>query len=278
MLAREQDNFRAALDWSLERGDQAGPRLARALGGFWLGRGLLAEGRDWLDRALAQRPADQRLRADLLRLLGAVLFEAGDLEGADAVLSEGSQVAAAAGAPAVAARIRVLRADIAELAGRGTRRTRWLNARRRQLSWNPRVTWTDWPRRSPWLAGCGSGSVTYQPARPVLERAITCARQSGNHRAQMRASHWLAVTFSLLPIPADTGVARAEQLLAEASGDLWAEADLLKPLCVLYAHVGRVADARRGHRPQPVDIRQLRRETRPGRKRRPGRHSGPDHR
>ena len=60
----------------------------------------------------------------------------------------------------------------------------------------------------------------------------------------MRASHWLAVTFSLLPIPADTGVARTEQLLAEASGDPWAEADLLKPLCVLYAHVGRSADAR----------------------------------
>jgi tetratricopeptide (TPR) repeat protein len=39
-------------------------------------------------------------------------------------------------------------------------------------------------------------------------------------------------------------VARHEQLLEDASGDLWAEADLLKPLCVLYAHVGRVADAR----------------------------------
>ena len=60
----------------------------------------------------------------------------------------------------------------------------------------------------------------------------------------MRASHWLAVTFSLLPIPADAAVARAEQLLPDASGDPWAEADLLKPLCVLYAHVGRVADAR----------------------------------
>ena len=60
----------------------------------------------------------------------------------------------------------------------------------------------------------------------------------------MRASHWLAVTFSLLPIPADTGVARTEQLLPDASGDPWAEADLLKPLCVLYAHVGRSADAR----------------------------------
>ena len=42
VLAREQDNFRAALDWSLGRGDPAGPRLARALGDFWLGRGLLA--------------------------------------------------------------------------------------------------------------------------------------------------------------------------------------------------------------------------------------------
>jgi tetratricopeptide (TPR) repeat protein len=81
-------------------------------------------------------------------------------------------------------------------------------------------------------------------SQAVLERAITCARQSGNHRAQMRASHWLAVTFHVLPIPADTAVARAEQLLADASGDAWAEADLLKPLCVLYAHVGRFADAR----------------------------------
>ena len=60
----------------------------------------------------------------------------------------------------------------------------------------------------------------------------------------MRASHWLAVTFSLLAIPADAGTARAEQLLRDAGGDLWAEADMLKPLCVLYAHVGRVADAR----------------------------------
>ena len=44
VLVREQDNFRAALDWSLARGNQAGPRLARALGGFWLGRGLLPGG------------------------------------------------------------------------------------------------------------------------------------------------------------------------------------------------------------------------------------------
>ena len=243
VLAPEQDNFRAALDWSLERGDQAGPRLARALGGFWLGRGLLAEGRDWLDRALAQRPADLCLRADLLRLLGSVRFESGDLEGADAVLAEGAQVAAAAGAPAVAARIRVLRADIANLHGVGHAEPLAeceaaaavleaegdLDGLAEALTVAGRLRF--------WLGDIPGGQA-------VLERAITCARQSGNHRAQMRASHWLAVTFCFLPIPADTGVARAEQLLAEASGDLWAEADLLKPLCMLYAHVGRVADAR----------------------------------
>ncbi len=242
-LAREQDNFRAALEWSLAHGNQTGPRLARALGGFWLGRGLLQEGQDWLDRALAQRPADPRLRAELLRLLGAVRFEAGNLEGADAVLSEGSQVAVAAGAPAIAARIRVLRADIRNYQGTGHVEA---------------------------LAECEAAAVVLEsegdldglaealtvagrlrfwlgdiPAsQPVLERAISCARQSGNHRAQMRAGHWLAVIFSLLSIPADIGVTRAEQLLADASGDLWAEADLLKPLCVLYAHVGRSADAR----------------------------------
>jgi predicted ATPase/DNA-binding SARP family transcriptional activator len=243
VLAREQDNFRAALDWSLQRGDQAGPRLARALGGFWLGRGLLAEGRDWLDRALAQRPADQRLRADLLRLLGAVLFEAGDLDGADAVLSEGSEIAAVAGAPAVQARIRVLRADIANMQGTGHAATLGeceaaaavlesegdLDGLAEALTAAGRLRF--------WLRDIPASHI-------VLERAITCARQSGNHRAQMRASHWLAVTFSLLAIPADAGAARTEQLLAEASGDPWAEADLLKPLCVLYAHVGRSADAR----------------------------------
>jgi hypothetical protein len=81
-------------------------------------------------------------------------------------------------------------------------------------------------------------------AAEALERAISYARQSGHHRAQMRASHWLAVTFRVLPVPTETAIARIEELLQAASGDLWAEADLLKPLCILYAYVGRAADAR----------------------------------
>jgi tetratricopeptide (TPR) repeat protein len=53
VLLPEQDNFRAALDHTLSGGSQAGPQLARALGGFWLARGLLQEARGWAERALA---------------------------------------------------------------------------------------------------------------------------------------------------------------------------------------------------------------------------------
>ena len=242
VLVREQDNFRAALEWSLEHGDSAGPRLARALGDFWLGCGLVQEGRDWLDRAAARCPADPRLRAELLRLLGAVLFEGGDLDRADTVLSEGLEVAAVAGAPATQARIRVLRADVRNLQGLGNAEAL------AECEAAAAVLESEGDLGGLAEALTVAGRLRFwlgdMPAsHAALELAISCARQSGNRRTQMRASHWLSVTFSLLAIPADAGTARAEQLLQDASGDLWAEADLLKPLCVLYAHVGRVADA-----------------------------------
>jgi predicted ATPase/DNA-binding SARP family transcriptional activator len=243
VLAREQDNFRAALEWSLERGDETGPRLARALGDFWLGQGLLQEGRDWLDRAAAKHPADHRLRPDLLRLFGAVLLEGGDLDQANTVLSEGFEVAAAAGAAAVQARIRVLRADVRNLQG--------LPSAEALLECDAAAAAAESAGDLGGLAEAltAVGRLRFwlgdiPASHAALERAIACAQQIGNRRTQMRASHWLCVTFSLLAIPADVGVARAEQLLRDASGDLWAEADLLKPLCVLYAHVGRIADAR----------------------------------
>jgi predicted ATPase/DNA-binding SARP family transcriptional activator len=245
VLSREHDNFRAALEWSLTAGDQAGLRMAHALGDFWLAQGLLAEGRDWLERALAQPLHDQRLRAGLLRLLGTVLYEAGGLEQAEAVLREGLEVATAAGAPAMQARIRVLLADIDNLRGGGIVEAleeceaatavldsegdleglaeAWLLAGRLRLD------------RGEWPAD-----------QEALERAIAYARRSGNHRARTQASHWLAVTYVWLPVAADAAVVRVGQLLQAASGEPWAEAYLLLPLSMLYAYVGRFADARAG--------------------------------
>lgn len=58
-LEREQDNFRAALSWSLGESGTTGDaamalRLAAALWPFWHMRGHLQEGHTWLERAIAQ--------------------------------------------------------------------------------------------------------------------------------------------------------------------------------------------------------------------------------
>jgi hypothetical protein len=89
--------------------------------------------------------------------------------------------------------------------------------------------------------------------RQALEHAIAYARQSGNHRTQMQASGWLVMTFAALPIPADAATAGAEQLLQAASGNPWAEAEILAPLSQLYANAGRVR--RRPGRGRPRSVR-----------------------
>ena len=54
-LEEEHDNLRAALTWSMERGEtEAGLRLAVAIQRFWLVRGYLAEGRRWIETLLQQ--------------------------------------------------------------------------------------------------------------------------------------------------------------------------------------------------------------------------------
>ena len=225
VLLREQDNFRAAL---AAAGDQAGPRLARALGDFWLARGLFQEGRVWLERALATDPADPGLRAGLLRLLGAVLYAAGDLERAQATLAQGLQVAAAdPGLPSVQARIRVLLAEIRLVEDAGNAGAlEECDAAAALL--DSGTTWRAWPRCGLPSARRASSLLTHYGAEEALERAGAYARQSGNHRAELESRTWLVATFLELPIPADVAIGRAERLLEAAAGDPWGEAAILR--------------------------------------------------
>ena len=51
-LEMEQDNLRAALEWTLQRGDpETALRISAAIWRFWSTRGRMAEGRDWVERA-----------------------------------------------------------------------------------------------------------------------------------------------------------------------------------------------------------------------------------
>jgi predicted ATPase/DNA-binding SARP family transcriptional activator len=242
-MARDLDNFRAALDWSLSIGDQTGPRLAHALGGFWLGRGLLAEGRDWLERALAQGPADEHLRAGLLRLLATVLNESGDLKRVEAVLAEGSRVAAEADLRAAGARIRLLLTQFhAEQCGSTEEALEECAATAAILESEGDLAGL----AEAWkLAGMLHYWLGDVPAcQEALDRAAAYARRSGNHYTERQASLWLGVSFSALHVPADVAISHLEPMLQTASGDPWAKANILMWLALQYGYAGRVADAR----------------------------------
>ncbi len=104
-LEHEHDNLRAALRWLLDRagsdgsnaaaGQEAGLRLAAALGYFWYVRGYHSEGRRWLEEMLAGAPhkedetgVDSAARTRALIAAGPLLMVQAEYIRARAVLTE----------------------------------------------------------------------------------------------------------------------------------------------------------------------------------------------
>jgi predicted ATPase/class 3 adenylate cyclase len=91
ILEREHDNLRQILHWGPEQGVDATIRLrlATALGWFWFMHGHIAEGRDFLDRALSTAiSAPPALRGHALIRLGQIAQQQGDLDAAERYLEE----------------------------------------------------------------------------------------------------------------------------------------------------------------------------------------------
>jgi non-specific serine/threonine protein kinase len=243
VLAREQDNFRAALGCSLSEDNETGPRLARALGDFWLARGLHQEGQDWLERALATGPADPRLHADLLRLLGMALVHT-DPERAEAILSQGSQIATAAGLHAVRARIRVQLSELHTPLGI----TDLEDLSECEAAAAVLAAEGDLEGLAEAWVGIGSQRAELGDSAASIEaceRAVTYAEESGNHVIKLFATRSLVAGFlDGLTVPVDVAIGRAERYLEAVSGEPWAEAVILQPLAPLYGYAGRFADAR----------------------------------
>ncbi len=88
-LEAEHDNLRCALRWSLEQeeGEEAA-RMGVFLWPFWILRGYLSEGCQWLDLTLAQLHGSTALRAKLLRVAGIIAGHYGDFTRATRLLEE----------------------------------------------------------------------------------------------------------------------------------------------------------------------------------------------
>jgi DNA-binding CsgD family transcriptional regulator len=81
-LTYEYENVRAALDWGLREGQaEIGLRMASALPWYWLARGLVAEGKRWVEELLARAPdlagVEQSLSWWALGMLAANLGDLG---------------------------------------------------------------------------------------------------------------------------------------------------------------------------------------------------------
>src|SRR5258705_4663932 len=99
----EHDNMRAALEWTISRGQaEDASRLVFALWRFWQRRGHLAEGANWSDRVLSL-PAENvpplvRLRA--FEAAGGLVYWRADFDRATALYSKQLEIAEGIGDPA----------------------------------------------------------------------------------------------------------------------------------------------------------------------------------
>jgi tetratricopeptide (TPR) repeat protein len=88
-LEKEQDNFRAALSYGLEREPEKALKLAAALWRFWDIHSNFTEGRSWLERALEKgMSAPASVRAKALNRAGVMAWRQGDHSAAQALLEE----------------------------------------------------------------------------------------------------------------------------------------------------------------------------------------------
>lgn len=90
-LEVELDNIRAALAWSLEQPQaELALSVASTLRRFWLARGYLVEGRDWLERSLAMPGSgDPAIRVQGIFAAGELAFFLEDASRAMALAEEG---------------------------------------------------------------------------------------------------------------------------------------------------------------------------------------------
>ena len=99
-LELEHPNLRAALDFALESGNEAGAlRAAIGLRRFWLLRGHLAEGRSRLEAVLAGGAGGPAERSAALNGLGFLAGEQGELDAAERYLEESLALARGTGLP-----------------------------------------------------------------------------------------------------------------------------------------------------------------------------------
>jgi predicted ATPase/transcriptional regulator with XRE-family HTH domain len=239
-LEAAHDNLRAALTWGLTDPDGAalGLRLAGALWSFWHTQGHIAEGRGWLERALAlpATATPRRARAVALQGAGNIAWSQGDLAAARAFEEQSNAARQAVGDRTGLAEAQILLGGVlveqGDL-GRARAVQEASMALARELGDQRLLSW----------ALHDLGIISLREGHPVaaragFEEALALARRVGNPRDMVPLLRALADARSL---EGDAGAALplAEESLALARrlGDLRAVTRSLHNLAfITYRH------------------------------------------
>jgi tetratricopeptide (TPR) repeat protein len=176
-IDEEAANLRAALSWSEKGAPATFVRLCRDAGRYWLQRGMLAEGRDLLERAIAI--AEPGLaEGDLAAAAARLATAQADYDGALQLAERARQAAAAAGDAGVLARSLQAQAEVALRLGRSS------EARDLFEKSLPLAMSSDQPHLEVVaLQGLGSADTAegrVESARRCLSQALERARQMGD--------------------------------------------------------------------------------------------------
>jgi non-specific serine/threonine protein kinase len=225
----DQDQIRAAMQWTMAAKPELGFRIVFALYRYWYQRGGLGEIRDWLERALTASSSPGPERAQALFCAGHATLYHGDPERAVVYLEEGLKLARSYGNAILSANILFVLGTEAEDRGDYPRA-------REHLSEALDAFLQADDRFATILTRCHLGLVAYSDgdhgaARVILKEALRLASEFGDDYAANVAVAYLAL------VAADTGehVEAASALLdcLEASLALGHQESVSRVLAIL---------------------------------------------
>ena len=189
-LDQEHDNLREALAFSLEGGSEdSALRLAAGLWWFWQVRGYLSEGRAWLSKALAGNAERSRARARALYGAGFLAWRQGDLDQAQPLGEDSSEIARTWGdRMGIASAISLLE-HVARTRGDHERAT-GLAERSVAIFREMGDTWGIATALIS-LGNAAGFQGNYRRAREALEEGLSLFRRSGDASGTAAALHFL---------------------------------------------------------------------------------------
>jgi class 3 adenylate cyclase/tetratricopeptide (TPR) repeat protein len=229
-------------------GARAAQRLASA-GRRAFARGDMPASANLLNRAIALLPEADGERVELLCDLAEALLDLGELEAAE----EASRQAIAGGTLLGDERLIAAGGLARQLVRFVTDSEDWTDAVNAEVERSipvlERIGDHGNLARAWRLLGSVHGRMCrYAEAERAAERAIDHARLAGDARQETRNLPAYAMSALYGPMPVENAIARCEQLLEQAPGDLRAEGIVRCTLAHLQAMVGRFDEARRQYR------------------------------